>query len=187
MSFLQPTWVGWRFRRLPPMILAVFLVIPALISCNAGRTPAESPVPEATTIVIPQDTSEPTPPVSDDDILAECIRGDVSVHFHVQLTITLEGRALPIPPGVGITQDCTHPMHTHNDSGVIHIEHHHWDEFTLGDFFLVGQRWGEFDPLAGRQAVRVSVNGERYLDNYRTLPLADGLDIHLELVQLTSA
>ena len=125
--------------------------------------------------------------VPNDEVLAECIQGEVAVHIHVRLIITLEGRYITIPPGVGITPDCTHALHTHNDSGVIHIEHPERVGFTLGDFFLVGRRWGDFDPLAGRQVVRVSVNGKRYVGDYETLPLADELEIHLELVRLTSA
>lgn len=111
----------------------------------------------------------------------------MDIHLHIQLTITLNGRSLPIPPGIGITPDCTHLLHTHDDSGVIHIEHPPWADFTLGDFFLAGQRWGGFDPLAGRQVVRVLANGEPYQGDYRALPLSDGLSVHLILVPLTSA
>jgi hypothetical protein len=169
------------------MIFALLLVIPALISCSTGQNPEESPVPESTAVATPHESVAPATLVPNDEVLAECIQGEVAVHFHVRLTISLEGRNISIPPGVGLTPDCAHPLHTHNRSGIIHVEHTQRDEFTLGDFFLVGQRWGDFDPISGRQVVRVSVNGERYLGDYRTLPLSDELDIHLELVRLVSA
>jgi hypothetical protein len=179
--------MGSRIERLPSMILALLFVIPALISCSTGRNPEESAVPESTAAATPQETVAPATLDPNDEVLAECIEGDVAFHFHVRLTISLEGSYIPVPPGVGLTPDCIHALHTHNSSGVIHIEHLHRDDFTLGDFFLVGQRWGGFDPLVGMQVVRVSVNGERYLGDYRVLPLTDELDIHLELVRLTSA
>ena len=187
MSFTQLTGMGRRTERVPSMILALIFVIPAIISCTIGQSPAESAVPEPTPVATPQETVVPATLVPNDVVLAECIEGEVAVHFHVRLTISLEGRYIPIPPGIGLTPDCTYALHTHNRSGVIHVEHPQQDEFTLGDFFLIGQRWGHFDPISGMQVVRVSVNEERYLGDYRTLPLADELDIHLELVRLTSA
>ena len=111
----------------------------------------------------------------------------MAVHIHVHLTITVDGRPLPVPPAVGVTPVCIYPLHTHNDSGVIHIEHASWDAFNLGDFFVIGRRWGEFDPIAGMKVVRVWVNGEQVSADYWTLPLTDGLDVRLDLVRLTSA
>ena len=181
------------FRRIHPLTLGLLLVFPALISCNIGQTTAGPPGPISTTI----SPSIPTPASHDgtastpinpiDKILADCIRGEMAVHIHVRLTITVDGRPLPIPPGVGVTPGCIYPLHTHNDSGVIHIEHASWEAFNLGDFFVIGRRWGEFDPIAGMQVVRVWVNGEQRSADYRTLPLTDGLDVRLDLVRLTSA
>ena len=179
-----------RFRRLHPMTLVVFLVIPALISCNTGQPPATPHIPPSATVIptVAPQSATPTPRISGYDVLAECIQAiDVSTHFHVQLTITLHGRILQIPSEIGIDRGCINRMHTHAGSGVIHVEHAVSESFTLEDFFLVGQRSGGFNPLAGRRVVRVMVNGKQYPFDYRTLPLRDGLDVRLDLVRLTSA
>ena len=172
------------------MTLVVFLVIPALISCNTGQTPATPQIPPSATVIptVAPQSATPTPRISGYDVLAECIQDiDVSTHSHVQLTITLHGRILPIPSGIGIDTGCINRMHTHAGRGVIHVEHAVSESFTLEDFFLVGQRSGGFNPLAGRRVVRVLVNGKQYPFDYRTIPLRDGLDVRLDLVRLISA
>ena len=190
MPFFHRIGMESRFCRFHPMILLVFILIPALISCNTGQTLATPREPLSKTIVptrAPQIT-RPPPLTSRIDVLAGCIQAiDVSTHFHVQLTITLHGDILPIPSGIGMEGGCIHPLHTHADNGIIHIEHALTESFTLEDFFLVGRRPGGFNPLAGRRVVRVLVNGKQYPFDYRTLPLADGLEISLELVRVTSA
>jgi len=175
------------FRRIHPLTLGIFLVIPALVSCSVGPAPEEPPVPISTPTLVPEDGPVLSPYDPSDEILAECIYGEVVIHIHVRLSMTVGDRLLLIPPGVGITPECTHPLHTHNDSGVIHVEHTRLEEFTLGDFFVIGERWGDFDPLAGMQVVRVWVNGEIYSADHWDLPLTEELDIHLELVRLTAA
>jgi len=175
------------FRRIHPLTLGIFLVIPALLSCSVGPAPEEPPVPISTPTLVPEDGPVLSPYDPSDEILAECIYGEVVIHIHVRLSMTVGDRLLLIPPGVGITPECTHPLHTHNDSGVIHVEHTRLEEFTLGDFFVIGERWGDFDPLAGMQVVRVWVNGEIYSADHWDLPLTEELDIHLELVRLTAA
>jgi len=182
--------MGLRFCRLHPMTLVVFLVIPALISCNTGQTPATPHIPPSATVIptVTPQSATPAPRISGDDVLAECIQDiDVSTHFHIQLTITLHGSILPIPSGIGIESGCINRMHTHAGSGVIHVEHAVSESFTLEDFFLVGQRSGGFNPLAGRRVVRILVNGKQYSFDYRTIPLRDGLDVRLDLVRLISA
>jgi hypothetical protein len=175
------------FRRIHPLTLGVLLVIAALLSCSVGQAPDEPPVPISTPTLAPEDGPVLSPLDPSHEILAECIYGEVLIHIHVLLSMSVGDRLLPIPLGVGISPECTHPMHTHNDSGVIHIEHTRLVEFTLGDFFVIGERWGDFDPLAGMQVVRVWVNGEIYSADYRDLPLTEDLDIHLEFVRLTAA
>jgi len=117
----QRTVMELRLRRLHLMTLVLFLVVPALISCNTGQTPATPHIPPSATVIptVAPQSATPAPPISGYDVLAECIQDiDVSTHFHVQLTITLHGSILPIPPGIGIEIGCINRMHTHAGSGV---------------------------------------------------------------------
>ncbi|MBA5636419.1 hypothetical protein H3H37_05065 [Duganella sp. LX20W] len=63
-------------------------------------------------------------------------------HIHAHLTILRDGNALAIPAHIGL-QGCAYELHTHDQSGVIHIETSSARQFTLGQLFAV---WGQ--PLS---------------------------------------
>lgn len=60
-------------------------------------------------------------------------------HIHAHLQIFVDGVEETVPGGVGITNDCMYPLHTHDTDGVIHVESPEPRDFTLGDFFA---GWG---------------------------------------------
>jgi hypothetical protein len=69
-------------------------------------------------------------------------------HIHSHLSILLNGEALAVPGQVGIvdtspTTECWYPVHTHNRSGMIHVEGASSGTFTLGQLFQI---WGQ--PLS---------------------------------------
>jgi hypothetical protein len=72
-----------------------------------------------------------------------CITGESWIHLHPYLTIDIEGTNVTIPEGVGILQgqSCFEPIHTHDSSGLLHIELSQSDaksrNYTLGDFFAI--------------------------------------------------
>lgn len=71
-----------------------------------------------------------------------CITAENHIHIHDYLRITIEGQDVVIPANVGIlpAHNCTEAMHTHDSSGIIHIELAASDannNFTLGQFFKV--------------------------------------------------
>src|SRR3989344_4637794 len=61
-------------------------------------------------------------------------------HIHPHLTIIIDGQKHTIPASIGITFSCMHPLHTHDDTGEIHVESPEQRDFTLADFFAV---WGK--------------------------------------------
>jgi hypothetical protein len=66
-------------------------------------------------------------------------------HAHTHLSIFLDGAALTIPQEVGFvaltpTTDCHYPLHTHNETGLIHIHGTEPVDRTLGQFFNI---WGQ--------------------------------------------
>ena len=87
-------------------------------------------------------------------------------HIHVHLDVVADGRKVGVPADIGI--DTVHPaispLHTHDDTGVIHIESPVKRQFSLGEFF---SEWGvslSADNIGGLRAtdgktVRVYVNG----------------------------
>ncbi len=62
-------------------------------------------------------------------------------HFHPVLHITVDGQNEAVPAEIGITSRCLAEIHTHDDSGTIHIESPHAGKpFTLGQFFIVWEK-----------------------------------------------
>jgi hypothetical protein len=106
------------------------------------------------------------------------------VHIHQHLDLFVDGRRVPVPAGIGIDPAVGYaPLHTHDASGVIHVESPTDLTYTLGDFFAVwGVRLtpgclGGYCAGGGRQ-LRVYVDGRAYPGDPTTLVLA----AHQELV-----
>jgi hypothetical protein len=70
-------------------------------------------------------------------------------HIHALLSIYRNGTRLALPDSIGRGGGCTYEMHTHEGSGVLHIETDVPKTFTLGQWFaLWGQTLGT-DTAAG--------------------------------------
>lgn len=89
-------------------------------------------------------TSAPSAAVAPAPYPFSCLAQEgTAQHIHPYLRIVLEGRAVTIPAYVGIRDlgggaACYEPLHTHDASGIIHIESASPTQlFTLGDFFTV--------------------------------------------------
>jgi len=67
--------------------------------------------------------------------------GTERFHIHALLRIYVDGILSPIPKNIGIyePQHIESSLHTHDETGIIHMEATHPHRFTLGDFFDV---WG---------------------------------------------
>jgi hypothetical protein len=63
-------------------------------------------------------------------------------HIHSHLTIIKDGVTQRVPQQIGLT-GCAYELHTHDYSGMLHVETSTAKKFTLGQFFSV---WGE--PLS---------------------------------------
>lgn len=57
-------------------------------------------------------------------------------HTHALLSIYRDGVRLAVPASIGLT-GCTYEIHTHDRTGVVHIEPSVTRTFTLGQFFAV--------------------------------------------------
>jgi hypothetical protein len=88
-----------------------------------------------------------------------CNSGEMlQTHYHAHLTILYKGAPVTVPAQIGIPSGCFYFMHTHDDSGAIHIEAPASDvnkQFTLGDFFAV---WGQ--PLSSTQVATLPRLGQ---------------------------
>jgi hypothetical protein len=170
-------------RRLTGALQAQLMAGP-VADLNAGRINADGFVAGATGLVgrFKQDVDEqllPTHPrvaarlkSQADQLLADLVtqvrqhdEGRLALHIHPHLTIMINGRPLTIPANIGITPRGAGPVHTHDDSGTIHVESEVLRTFYLKDFF---RAWGRtFTPrnLLGYRAdaaheITMTVNGQ---------------------------
>ena len=96
---------------------------------------------------------------------------DTAYHVHVRLRVVVDGRPVPVPAGLGIDPlgRFLAPLHTHDASGIVHVESERVFPFTLGQVFAVwgvrlgaGRLGGYTDH--GARRLRVFVDGRRATD-----------------------
>jgi len=85
----------------------------------------------AVIVLTPAPNKVPLPPH-----LSSCVNA-VTYHYHPNLVVTINGVGIQIP--VTFDSSCPQPIHTHDSTGVLHIESDQNLDYTLGDWFLL---WG---------------------------------------------
>lgn len=110
-------------------------------------------------------------------------------HVHSHLTIIKDGQLLAIPADVGIVPGCTYDLHTHDETGIIHVESPAPQRFTLGQFFGV---WGQ--PLSATnvagmtgQPIKVYINDATGFRQYTGDPAEIDLTAHREITFVIGA
>jgi uncharacterized protein (DUF2062 family) len=113
----------------------------------------------------------------------------LAVHYHAHLDITVNGAAVTVPAGIGfVVTDGKATgitvLHTHDTSGVIHVESATKQPFTLGQVFtewgvvLDATQVGGLHTDAGNR-LAAYVNGKRFTGDPATLRLKRHLEIAL--------
>jgi hypothetical protein len=161
-------------------LAAVALVAVAVIAFTGGRTTAQGVRAAPTGAAV--------------DGIACQTSEQVAYHIHAHLTIYDSGARQVVPAGIGIpgpqqVQDgfvvggrCLYWLHTHDASGVVHIESPVQRAYTLGQFFDV-RGW----PLSGTQVGRATgqvtafVNGKRFAGDPRSIKLTPHAVIQLDV------
>jgi len=116
------------------------------------------------------------------------------VHIHAHLALFFNGQQIAIPCGIGIVKPFRiengfvgvgsgfYWLHTHDATGIIHIESPDARSYTLGNFFDI---WGE--PLGVRGvaglngAVCAFVDGKAYAGDLRAIRFGAHTQITLEV------
>jgi hypothetical protein len=119
----------------------------------------------------------------------------IIIHIHPHLNITDNGKRLTVPAQIGIDPSLWKdhsldkngmqamsdgmsgmaPLHTHDNSGIIHVESSVKRNYTLGEFLNI---WGGLD-LNGK-TVKMTVDGKPVSD-FRNHILKDREQINLEI------
>ena len=161
-------------------LAAVALIVVAVIAVTGGRTTTQR--------------VRATPTGATVDGIACQTSEQVAYHIHAHLTIYASGARQVVPAGIGIPGPqqvidgfvaggkCLYWLHTHDATGVVHIESPVRRVYTLGQFFDV---WGR--PLSDTQVggatghVTAFVNGKRIADGPRSIKLTPHAVIQLDV------
>src|SRR2546421_5104900 len=98
-------------------------------------------------------------------------------HIHAHVTMYVNGTKTPIPANVGIAPDssCLYWLHTHDSSGVIHIEAPSGTSVTFGNFLAIWeqkfQQVGYPNQLSTSTGWQVYVNGKPFTGDFHAIPL----------------
>jgi hypothetical protein len=184
-----------RQRRLRlGMVAALAVVLVAGVGAVAVAAAHRGRHPATTTTTLAGLQTGPAPWGANTADLAERLRAigvpplspveGTVIHIHQHLDIFVDGHQVTVPAGVGIDPAAGYaPLHTHDPSGIVHVESPTVRSYTLGEFFAV---WGvRLTPAClggycagGGRELRVYVNGRPYQGDPTGLVLA----AHQELV-----
>jgi hypothetical protein len=175
-------------------VLASAVVAAVVVVLGVGTVGAATPGPGAVPVLAPPTgaTGRPVDGIKSDS--AERL----AFHIHTHLQIYVDGQQRALPPGIGVVpplqvqQTAQGPfvvggagfywLHTHDDSGVVHVESPVQRPFTLGELFdLWGQPLGpdRVGPATG--PVTALVDGVVVGGDPRDIPLTAHAVVQLDV------
>lgn len=113
-------------------------------------------------------------------ILTKCegVHLKTNVHYHATIEIRQDGELILIPANIGIVGKCIHPLHTHDNTGLIHMDYSKKVAFTLSDFFdmqgiiMTDNQIGSI-KTTDKYTIEIKVNNKIINTNYRNIVLHD--------------
>jgi hypothetical protein len=157
----------------------------------------------------PSPVPYPTSPATGDTVANIPCGGNevLTVHYHASLQLYVNGQPQQVPAGVGIVQpdyvtqqsphlasngttSCFYYLHTHDTSGIVHIESPDNNQYVLGQFFQIwGQRLSKTQVMdnkvdAAHQLRVVLFGGNGKMTTYTGDPAQIALSAHETIVLL---
>jgi hypothetical protein len=178
-------------------IFVVLLLGHAVLAAGSQRDAAPIPLVQATQVGATKFEPGDTPSGGHGqtiDGIEGSSREMLQVHVHAHLSLFLKGEQIAIPYGIGIVRPFQvkngfvgvgsgiYWLHTHDATGIIHVESPDSRTYRLGQFFDI---WGQ--PLNAREvaglkgAVRAYVDGKRHSGDPRDIVLGAHTQITLEV------
>ena len=118
----------------------------------------------------------------------------LQVHVHAHLSLFYKGQQIAIPYGIGIVRPFQanngfvgmgagiYWLHTHDATGIIHVESPDSRTYTLGQFFDIWGQTLDAKNVAGLTGtIRASVDGKPYKGNPRDIVLGPHTQITLQV------
>ena len=95
---------------------------------------------------------------------------ELAYHIHAHLDIFVDGQYYVVPSNIGVATSCIYWLHTHDSTGIIHIEAPSVTTFKLGQFLDI---WGNstVNVKLPEGSPTVYINGNEFSGDYRNIPL----------------
>ena len=102
-----------------------------------------------------------------------------ALHHHIRFWIYVDGQPVVVPANIGLSQQAASALHTHDETGVVHVESADPNfQPVLGQFMDV---WGVYFTQTclgnacndGDRQLRVYLNGQQYTGDPTLMPLTD--------------
>jgi len=180
-------------RLILPLVLVYGVAAGAVARRQGGPIPLIQGTQVGVTMFEPGDTPQGGNGQTVDGIEGSS-REMLQVHVHAHLALINKGQQIAIPYGIGIVKPFQvnngfvgmgrgiYWLHTHDATGIIHVESPDSRSYTLGNFFDI---WGQ--PLTSREVaglkgvVRAFVDGKPYAGDPRSIVLGAHTQITLQV------
>jgi hypothetical protein len=123
-------------------------------------------------------SDNPAYPVVDNTIA--CQKNEqFAYHVHAHLSIYMDGQPVSLPANVGIASDksCIYWLHTHDVTGVIHVESPTTKTYSLGTFFNMWQDYfsqlGYPSQVNTTEGWQVYIDGKPFTGDFHTIELLE--------------
>lgn len=148
------------------------------VTPSATAKGAQTPVPWAA----PGDASARTAAAGLPMLSAE----GTALHIHSHLSVAIDGSPVVLPADIGIdvARQRISPLHTHDSTGIVHVESPEARSFTLGQFFtewdvaLDSTRIGGYSTTDGH-TLTAFVDGAKFSGNPASIVFANHRDIDI--------
>lgn len=151
------------------IIIACVVIVGAVVGTIAlfgGLSPSDN------NGVSTKGASQLAPPIDN----VQCnVNEQLAFHVHAHVSMYIDGQNIPLPAQIGITNTCFYWLHTHDTSGIIHIESPIETTFTLGTFLKLWRH--EFsqlqyqNQLSSTEGWKVYIDGKPYTGDFNTIAL----------------
>jgi hypothetical protein len=167
----------------PAVVGLALTVLTVLALLVGGTSPSGGTTASAPPWPAPTDLSERADAAGLRNVWGERL----AEHVHTHLTILDGDERVTVPANIGHSdrERFAAQLHTHDTSGILHVESPTRESFTLGQFF---DEWGV--PLTAwhvgglRGELTVWVDGRRYLGDPRSIDLANRREIVLDVTTI---
>ena len=179
-------------RRLLPAVLAGLIIVATPVIAQQRAIPLVQATQIGKTQFPPGDT-----PAGGNGQPVDGIQGlsqeMLAVHIHAHLSLFYRGEQIAVPLGIGIVKPlrvvngfaggaALYWLHTHDATGIIHVESPDARPYTLGDFFDIwGRSLGKNDVAGLQGPVHAFIDGQPYTGDLRAIVLTAHEQITLEV------